>query len=359
MRRTATAAPNPNPVPAPARRPAAALAAVLVAALAGAPGPWTGPAAAQTKTGTTVAQFLRIEPSARSAGMGNAGVALPDGIDAVYYNPGILGRLQRPALTFTHSAWFADIAYDYAAGAVPVAGIGTFFGSITSLNSGDIQVRTVEQPLGTGENYTVADVAIGLGFGRQVTSRFAAGLQVNYVHQRIWNSNLTTLTVSAGTVYRLTDGGLELGFSLSNLGTEAGFSGRDLAIQFDPYPDEYGGNSALPAEQLTGQFPVPIVLRIGLSAPYRLGEEADLLLVADALHPNDNTESLNLGAELNLQGILALRAGWQTLFQQDTEQGLTLGAGLRLRDGGLEGGYAWADHDYLGGTHRFTATLTF
>ena len=59
---------------------------------------------------------------------------------------------------------------------------------MTALNSGDIDVRTVDQPLGTGERYTVSNVALGLGYGRQITSRFAAGLQVNYVTERIWHT---------------------------------------------------------------------------------------------------------------------------------------------------------------------------
>ena len=87
---------------------------LLVTALA-------GPASAQTKAGTTIGQFLGIEPGARTAGMGNAGTALAEGIEAVYYNTGAMGAITRPALLFTHGFWFADITYDYAAGALPGA----------------------------------------------------------------------------------------------------------------------------------------------------------------------------------------------------------------------------------------------
>ncbi len=48
-----------------------------------------GSAYAQSKVGTTIGAFLRIEPTARAAGMGNAGSALPGGIEAVYFNPGV------------------------------------------------------------------------------------------------------------------------------------------------------------------------------------------------------------------------------------------------------------------------------
>ncbi len=324
---------------------------LLVAVLA------AGAASAQTKTGTTIGQFLGIEPGARHAGMGNAGVALPGGIESVWFNPGVVGTLERPALTLTHSNWFADISYNYLAGSFALGRLGNLCASVTALNSGDIDVRTVTAPLGTGEQYSVSNTAIGLAFGRRITSRFAVGLQLNYVHERIWHTGLSATTASLGTVYRLSERGMQLGFSLANLGTRAGFGGGDLSILYDADDDVYGDNSALPGEQLTGEFPVPILFRMGLSYPHRFSEDSELLFVIDALHPNDNTESLNLGAEWTLQRMFALRAGYQTLFQQDSDLGLTLGFGVRLPKSRIDVGYAWADHEQLGSTHRMTLAI--
>jgi hypothetical protein len=153
---------------------------------------------AQTKAGTTIGEFLRIEPGARCASMGNAGVGMFEGIEAVYFSAGAIGVLERPSLMVTHSPWFADITYDYAAGSFPVHRWGTFFASVTSLNSGEIDVRTVDHPLGTGERYDVSDVAIGVGFGRPVTSRFLAGVQATFARERIWHSSQTFTTFAMG-----------------------------------------------------------------------------------------------------------------------------------------------------------------
>jgi hypothetical protein len=327
----------------------------LLAALAAAP------ASAQTKAGTTLGQFLGIEPSARSAAMGAAGAALTDGIGAVYFNTGAIATITRPSLQFTHSLWFADIAYDYAAGALPVERVGVFFASVTALNSGEIDVRTVDRPLGTGERYTVSNVAVGLGYGRRVTERFVAGFQVNYVHERIWNSSLSYTTFSAGTVYQLTESGIRIGSSLANLGTDSQYGGRDLAIQYDDQPDVFGNNSALPGNQLTGSFPVPILARVGLGVPRQTSASTRLLLLVDALHPNDNTESVNAGLEWGWPDALALRAGWQTLFQEDSELGATLGFGLESGIGRtrFDFDYAWAGHRRLDDTHRMTLVLVF
>lgn len=320
-----------------------------------------GPAGAQSKAGTTMAAFLGIEPISRCAGMGNAGAALSEGIESVYFNAGAIGTISRPAILFTHSLWYADITYDYAAAALPVRTWGTLFASVTTLGSGEINVRTVEQPLGTGERYTVGDLALTLGYGRQVTERFTAGFQVNWVRERIWNTSSSFTTFSAGTVYRLTESGIRLGSFLSNLGTESGYSGRDLAIQYDNNPGVFGDNSALPGEQFTGDFPVPILARVGLAIPWAVDERSRLLFLLDALHPNDNTESVNAGAEWAWKETLALRMGYQTLFQDDSDLGLTFGFGLQggLGDNRYHLDYAWADHEFLQETHRMTLVLDF
>lgn len=320
-----------------------------------------GSAAGQTKTGTTIGQFLLIEPSARIAGMGNAGVSAWQGLDAAYYNPAVIGLLGRYSVQFTHSAWLADITYDYVAVSLPAGKWGNVTGTLTALNSGDIDVRTVEQPLGTGERYSVSDVAIGLGYGRQVTDRFSAGLRVNYVQETIWHTSLNTVVFDLGTLYQLSERGLRIGASLSNFGTQGRFRGRDLAIVYDSDDERYGDNGTLPADGYTDAFAVPALFRVGLGMPFRLSRQAELQVAVDAFHPSDNTEGMSAGAELEYARRLALRAGWQDAFQQDTEVGLTLGGGVRgkLDVYGYQVDYAWAEHRRLGGTHRFTVGLQF
>ncbi len=338
--------------PRPAARALALLAFVLLAA---------GPAAAQTKTGTTLGQVLLIEPSARIAGMGNAGVSLGDGLDAVYYNPAAIGQVTRVAATFTHSAWLADITYDYAAAGVPLGGWGTAFLSVTALQSGEMPVRTVSQPLGTGEQFSVSDIALGLGYGKQITERFAAGGQVSWLQETIWHTSASTVVMSVGTVYRISKNGLHIGSSLSNFGTQGRFSGRDLRVTFDEDPTRSGDNGALPAEQFTDNFPVPVLFRVGLGYPLRLSPDARMELVADAFHPADNNESVSAGAELTYHDLASVRLGWQNAFLKDSEVGLTAGGGVQGRfqtyDYRLD--YAWADQGRLGSTHRISIGLMF
>jgi hypothetical protein len=319
------------------------------------------PAFGQSKTGTTFGQFLLIEPSARITAMGNAGVSISSGLDGVYYNPASIAQVERFEVLFAHNAWIADIAHDYIAAALPMGNWGRAFVTLTALGSGEINVRTVAQPLGTGERYTVSDLAIGVGYGRYITDRFSVGGQINWVQESIWNTSASAITLNLGSIYRLSDNGLHLGSSLNHFGSRTGYSGRDLSILYDQNPDTFGDNSALPGEQSTGQFSVPVLFRVGLGWPIELSQSNRLHLALDAFHPSDNFESVSFGAEWSWRELLALRGGYQNLLLSDSEVGLTLGVGLNgvLDASQFQIDYAWAEHGRLGSTQRFSLAVSF
>src|SRR4051812_33351209 len=70
---------------------------------------------AQTPLSTAV-PFLLIAPDARAAGMGDAGVAVADGIGAIYWNPSGLAFQTGKEVQVTHSQWLpqfnSDLFYD-------------------------------------------------------------------------------------------------------------------------------------------------------------------------------------------------------------------------------------------------------
>ncbi len=282
------------------------------------------------------------------------------GLEGAYYNPASAGRISRLEMEFTHIDWFAGIRFDYVGLALPLGEWGAGFATLTSLNSGEIDVRTVNQPFGTGERYTVSDLAVGLGFSRAITDRFSAGLHVKYLQETVWHSTARTTTFDFGTLYRVRPGGLHIGSSLSHFGTEARFSGRDLRITYENDPTRYGDNGALPGERFVQSYPVPVLFRVGVGYPWRPTSEWRLWAATEAAHPNDNSESMSAGVEATYRDLVALRAGYQGLLRQDSEAGLTLGTGLkgRLEAFDYRIDYAWADQGRLGDVHRLTLQLS-
>ena len=155
--------------------------------------------------------------------------------------------------------------------------------------------------------------------------------------------------------------GLRIGASISNWGTRAKFDGRDLRILFDQNPGIFGDNRSLPAELFTDDFPLPILFRVGIGMPVAINEDNQVYVAVDAFHPSDNTESVSVGAEWMFMKLFALRGGYQHLFQQDAEGGLTLGAGLQYAfdDLQLSLDYGWADYGRLEKTQRITLGVHF
>jgi hypothetical protein len=321
--------------------------------------PWV--AFGQSKVGTTAFQFLKIEPSARASAMGNASTSLGGEAMAAYYNPASLGRLNQSDVQFTYSRWLADIEYSFATVAVRIERVGTLLLGMTSLNSGEIDVRTVEQPLGTGERYSMSNFALGMGYGRMLTDRVSVGIQLNYLHESIWHSSVSGFSINMGVQYQFYQNGPTLGASVSNFGPRTQYSGRDLYIDYDFDPTKYGDNDQLPAELRTNSYSLPTLFRVGISFPWQPGMNHQITMAVDALHPNDNQESLQLGAEWMAFRHFFLRGGFRDLFLDDREGGLVLGGGMELGFAkySFRFDYAWTDYARLDETHRLTIGFGF
>ncbi|MCX6151196.1 MAG: PorV/PorQ family protein [Ignavibacteriales bacterium] len=316
----------------------------------------------QSKAGTTIGQFLKIEPSSRAASMGNAYTSLSGEASSIFFNPASLGRLTSSDVQFTHNKWIADIFYNYANVSIHINDLGSFALQVTSLNSGEIDVRTVEQPLGTGERYSVTDFAIGLGYGLMLTDRVSVGILINYFQETIWHSSLAGFAMNFGVQYQVAQDGLTLGASVSNFGPRASYNGRDLFINYDFSSGKHGDNDQLPAELRTDSYQLPTLFRAGISYPVSFGKDNKIILAVDAIHPNDNNEYLNVGGEWTFLDNFSVRGGYRELFMQDSEGGLVLGAGIRispLQGYNLHFDYAWADYGRLNDAHRFSVGFSF
>lgn len=316
----------------------------------------------QSKVGTTIGQFLKIEPSSRLAAMGNAGASLSDEVSAAFYNPASIGRLKGVNIQFTYNQWLADITYNYATAAMNIEGLGTFGLQVTSLNSGDIEITTVRQEQGSGLYYNVSNVAIGFIYGIMLTDRVSAGITASYIQETIYNTSLSNVSLNFGVQYQSAIEGLTIGASVSNFGARASYEGRDIYFNYDADPDVHGDHPRLPAELRMGSFSLPTLFRVGLSYPVKLNDWNQLTIAADAMHSNDNTERINAGGEWLFLNSFAVRAGYRDLFMDDIEGGLVLGAGAKVRFTGnsnVSFDYAWADYGRLNNTHRFTVGLQF
>ena len=203
----------------------------------------------------------------------------------------------------------------------------------------------------------------GVTFALNFTDRFSFGVNAKYINQRIWNSSADGFAIDIGALYMTQLEGLQMGFSISNFRTDMRLSGRDLRNALDP-DILNDGVEKIPVSYETDSFSLPLLFRFGISYKQPMLSKHTVLIVAvDLLHPNNDEESINLGAEYVLFETFALRAGYRSLFLSNRTSGLSLGAGLtvspRRSDMKIVVDYAYVDWDVLNAVHNFSLGLKF
>ncbi len=315
------------------------------------------------KIGTSSAVFLRIPAGAKGISMGSAFTSIADDGSAMFWNPGNITAQSKTVLFLHYSPWLPGLNYNYFGFALPVETIGVVGVNIVSLRTDEIEITTVDAEMGTGETYTAASTAIGITYAKKLTDRFSIGGNVKYISERIFNTNTTGLAFDIGTMFETPFKNIRLGVSISNIGTDMRINGEDLNSYVDVAPGQKGNNDNIVAQMKTDAFALPIIMRIGLSWDLMLSKESRLTFACDGNNPNDNAQSLNVGMEFApLRDILFIRAGYNELFLEDAEKGLTLGAGLNLNTLAyfdLSFSYAYQGFKYLGDVNHMSIELKF
>ncbi|MFQ5706493.1 MAG: PorV/PorQ family protein [bacterium] len=315
-----------------------------------------------TKVGTTSAAFLEIGVGSRAVGMGGAYVAVANDATALYWNPAGLTQLQKSEVVFVHTKWLADLNFDFAGIVIPLGNAGTIGGLVTVLSTSDLAERTIDQPEGTGNFFSVGDLAIGLTYTKNLTDRFGIGATFKYINQHISLMSANGFAVDFGAVFDTGLSGIRFGAALRNFGTDMKLTGKDALILVDIDPTKLGNNERVEGRLDTDSFPLPLTFQAGLAKDVVLGENNRVTLAADFVHPNDNTESVNVGFEYSLWRAVFLRGGLRNLLMEDREENFTLGGGFVMNFLGnvkLKFDYAYVDFGRLNNAQRFSVALDF
>jgi hypothetical protein len=311
--------------------------------------------------GTSAASFLEIGIGARAESMGGAYTALAEDATALYWNPAGISSLQSVSLSANHTNWLADTKFQYFGLVIPMGDYKAFGLSFTFLDYMDKQpVRTISQPEGTGEYYDASDMAIGLSYAMNITSSFSFGITGKYIHQAIWHETAQAFAVDLGVLYQTELKGLSLGASLSNFGTDMQLDGRDLVRAYDEDVKNYS-NDKLNVLLKTDEFSLPLLFRFGVVYKKSF-DDHNFTLAADVLHPSNNVESMNVGMEYSFKGIVSVRGGYQSLFDDKSEAGYTLGFGIKNPFSdflNIGFNYAYTDWGRLNSVQRFSIEMSF
>ena len=270
-------------------------------------------------TGGAVAAFNDIGVGARPLGMGGAFVALADDGNAANYNAAGLGYIDAAHLSMTTAQRLKGlINYNHIGGVLPLGSVGSFGASIGILS----------------ENSEVyKEQIITVSYGRTFLHRFAVGLNLKSLSTRFDENNES---VSAHLKNN----------SQFFAQTSAADVSFDLGMMANPIDDLTLGFSAenlLPANvsiSEAGEDLVPRNIRVGLA--YRLAtiaattkQEALREVLKSGLGLfeiafRDGDRQIHVGAELWLNKMIGVRAGYSLKSGVNHATGIALGGSVRL-----------------------------
>jgi len=327
------------------------------------------------RVGTTSANFLEIGYGSIANAMGDAHVAIDNGdLSSLYWNPASLGYRDKNEAFINVQPWVADINTSSAGLGYVHPSLGTFAVSVIMMDYGAEDVTTVSNPEGTGEKYDGMDFCINFSYGRKIVDWFGFGFSAKYISTQIWHETASAVAFDLGAIvntkfFAWSDkpgDGLNIGMSISNYGTKLSYDGMDLKQSVDIEPDENGNYANVPVTYEVDSWELPLIFRLGVSFyPYK-SEMHSFQVAVDALHPNNNSESINVGCQYNLSiptyGEVFLRGGYKGLFMDESSYGLSFGMGVILKMFGNQSvkfDYAYRTHEVFGNINSFSVGFIF
>ena len=286
-----------------------------------------------TKAGSAGFQSLKIGMGAREIAMGEAGSAVTSDANAVFWNVGALPLMEDSQVMLSHNEWLVNSRVEAA---VVATHLGSYTFALTVFNFAieDFEETTVTAPDGTGRMVSAGDMMLGLAAAKRFTDRLTIGVQTKFLYESLDDDSYSNLLFDVGTVYYTGFHQLRLAFTLQHFGPEVdGLRGQD--------------------------FRMPLAFRVSAADELIETDQLRFTGTIELVHPTDNNEWVNFGAEATLVDVLAIRAGYRSNVDHGS---VTFGGGLRpnLSGLGLFADYAYADFGAVfGATHRLTVGLSF
>ncbi|MFH0736640.1 MAG: PorV/PorQ family protein [bacterium] len=284
------------------------------------------------KNATAGFVFLELPVTARSAGMGESSISYADmNSSGLFVNPASLGfSNQTHSFSVTYSPWIADIKHYVTTYALKtdygVFGFGAIlldYGSMQKTKK--IQGQRLYEVLGT---FNSNSLAIGLSYSKQLTDKFSFGVTGKYVRESIDIYSASNYLFDGGILYYTGLASLRIAATISNFGVDAKF--------------------------INDKFKMPAMLRLGVAAEVFGGYDQDYRVTAsaEAIHPNDGDEKVNVGTEISYKNMIDFRAGYKFFYD---EESYSFGIGVKTNlSVPMQLDFAYSDYGRLGDIIRFT-----
>ncbi len=320
----------------------------------------------QNRAGTAGAPELRIPVGARYLAMVGSPIASVTGLEALYWNPAGLDFSPTAAnALFSYRSYIADMNMNFVAISGRLGDLGSIGLSFRSLNIGEINVTTMDQPDGTGQIMNPNYFILGLTYSKQLTDRVSIGASFNLINESIDRASASGFSFDFGVQYKnlLEVPGFSLGVVVKNLGPTMKYDGNGLYVQAESVGDR--GPTYLKVDAASAELPTEI--SVGLSYQRKFDEENSLTLSTTFQNNNYTYDDYKIGLEYDFKDILYVRGGYLYSPQSTDDtpnifQNYALGMGLNFKqfsDINLTVDYAYVPVKYFDANHVFAISYGF
>ena len=152
-----------------------------------------------TKVATCAANWLKLETGTRAIGMGGAYTAAAQGISGTPYNPASVAFIDNQQAFLSQTKYLADISYSVLGYGRNMAGTDFLGLHIFALDSGPMDITTVDEPEGTGEQFKMTGICIRGTYARRLTDRLRIGFTGKFIREDIHTAYMQTVAFDVGS----------------------------------------------------------------------------------------------------------------------------------------------------------------
>jgi hypothetical protein len=325
------------------------------------------------RSGQAGAPELLINPWAGSAGWGGVNTANVRGVESMFSNIAGLAFVNKLELGFTQTTWLkgTDIGISNFGLGVRAGETGVIGLSVFSMNFGELDVTTTDQPDGTGATFKPSLLNFALAFSKTFSNSIYAGMTIRVISESIPDASAQGISIDAGVMYVAGERNqAKFGISLRNLGPTMKFTGDGFSIKAFFQGNDY----SMSVYERSESFELPTQLRIGASYDFLFAEIHRITLAGNFTSNSFSKDQFTLGLEYGLKEYLILHAAYTyengiTAPVDDPDRtnaykGLSLGATVEVplsKKNNLALGidYAYQSTDNFKGTQAFGVRLKY
>ena len=318
------------------------------------------------RVGGVAAPELLIPVGARDMALGGSSIAVSKGVEAMFWNPAGLIRMEGSAQAMMSTMnYIADINVTYGAVAGKFGTFGDIGVSLKSLNFGDIPLTSDSDPEGlSGRFFSPTYITMGVSYARDLTTSVSVGVTAKLVSEQIDRVSSSGFAFDFGIQYRglIQVEGLSVGLAIKNIGPGMKFDGPAL------YRNAVITDGSRPQQKYkveAATFELPATVDIGLTYERTLGSNFVAAVSGAFVNNNLYYDEYRGGVELgyNMEGLQILgRAGYLNQPKaQENVFGATFGFGLAYRTGntGITLDFAYRQVEYFNQNNVFSVKVDF